>query len=195
MKPLNLRFAAVMLGYGGAMFLVYRDEVLGPFLAPLAVLTASVTADVLQHIGIAVVRDGAFLIHPAGFAYQVAYTCTGFVPVVTFIVCLLACSGSAKAKWSGIAVGVPVLIGVNLLRLTHLFYLGVYAPGAFAFAHEVMWEGLLAATFIGLWLGWLNRSQLRPASFRSVALSGRPEADCSRGEILSPSDDRKHGHR
>jgi len=36
LKRLNLRFAVIMLSYGGVVFLVYRDEVLGSFLAPFA---------------------------------------------------------------------------------------------------------------------------------------------------------------
>lgn len=156
MDRLNLRFAVIMMIYGGAVFLTYRDEVLGPFLTPLAVTTARMTAAILHGIGIEALRDKAMLQHPDGFAYDIAYTCTGFLPAVTFIVCILACSGTPGGKLAGIAFGVPVLIAVNLLRLVHLFYLGVYFPAAFGFAHELLWEGLLAIAFIGLWLGWLQ---------------------------------------
>jgi len=168
MTRLNLRFAVIMMIYGGAVFLVYRDEVLGPLLAPLAVLTARMTAGALGLIGMDALRDQAVLAHPDGFAYEIAYTCTGFLPAVTFIACILASSGTTGRKWVGIAWGVPLLIAVNLLRLTHLFYLGVNFPGAFGFAHEVLWEGLLAVSFIGLWLGWLHWSSKEA----SVSLPG-----------------------
>ncbi len=57
--------------------------------------------------------------------------------------------------------GVPILGAVNLLRLVSLFYIGLHFPGAFAWAHGVTWEGLLAAVFIGLWLGWIVWSERR----------------------------------
>lgn len=157
MKPLNLRFALIMTIYGALVSLLYRDEVLATPLAPLAVLTARVTAAILQSVGLPAQREEAILSHPDGFSYEIAYTCTGVLPAVTFIVCLLACSGSVREKLAGIALGVPVLLAVNLLRLVHLYYLGVYMPGAFGFAHEVMWEALLGVAFIGSWLVWLKR--------------------------------------
>jgi exosortase H (IPTLxxWG-CTERM-specific) len=160
-QGLNLRFAVIMTIYGGAVFLVYRDEVLGPILAPLAAWTAHITLVLVHGLGIDGVRDGAVLAHPDGFAYKVAYTCTGFFPITTFIACVLAYPGKWHAKRVGIAFGVPLLWVVNLLRLVHLFYLGVYIPDAFAPAHEVVWKGLVAVTFIALWLSWIRWSEKR----------------------------------
>lgn len=160
-KNLNLRFAVIMIIYGGAVFLVYRDEVLGPVLAPLAPWTAYVTLVLVHGLGIDAVRDGAVLAHPDGFAYEVAYTCTGFQPIATFIACVLAYPGKWHAKCLGIAVGVPLLWVVNLLRLVHLFYLGVYSPEGLTAAHEVVWQGLVAVTFIALWLSWIRWSEKR----------------------------------
>lgn len=154
MKRLNLHFVKVMLVYGGAIFLVYRDEVLGPSLAPLAVLTARMTLQLLRAVDVEVLQEGAKLSHPAGFAYEIAYDCTGFLPIVTFLVCVLAYSGPVSRKCAGIALGVPILLAVNLFRLAHLFYVGVHFPDEFTFAHEVLWEGLLTLVFCGLWWGW-----------------------------------------
>lgn len=165
-QGLNLRFAVIMAIYGGAVFLLYRDEVLGPVLAPLAAWTAHITLVLVRELGIDAVRDGAVLVHPDGFAYEIAYTCTGFLPVTTFIACVLAYPAKWHAKRVGIAVGVPLLWMVNLVRLVHLFYLGVYIPEAFVVAHEVVWEWLLAVIFIALWLGWIRWSEkpLNPAA-------------------------------
>ena len=161
LKQLNLRFVFIMLAYGGVVFLVYRDEVLGSFLAPLAEGTALITSELIRQIGIETLRDGAVLTHPNGFAYEIAYTCTGLLPGVTFIVCVLAYPGTLRNKWPGIALGVPALLVLNYLRLVNLFYIGVRFPRAFGFAHEVLWEGLLAVAFIGLWLSWIFWSNNR----------------------------------
>lgn len=194
MKQLNLRFPVIMMIYGVAVLVLYRDEVLGVALAPLAVLTARITAAILHTAGLAVQREEAILSHPDGFAYEIAYTCTGFLPAVTFIVCLLACSGSVKAKLAGIGFGMPALIAVNLLRLVHLYYLGVYVPGTFRVAHEVIWEALLAVTFIGLWVGWLNLAQRMPRS-RPVTPAGPSSATKQRQETPTrPERGRRNHH-
>jgi exosortase/archaeosortase family protein len=161
LKQFNLRFVLIMLIYGGIVFVVYRDEVLASVLAPLAEGTAFITSKLLCLFSVEVLREGAVLTHPDGFAYEIAYTCTGLLPGVTFIVCVMAYPGSLKSKWPGIVIGVPVLLAVNYLRLVNLFYIGVHFPGAFGLAHEVIWEGLLAVAFIGLWLSWIGWSNNR----------------------------------
>jgi exosortase/archaeosortase family protein len=155
LQGLNLRFAVIMTVYGGAVFLVYRDEVLAPLLAPLAAWTAHITLVLVHGLGIDAVCNGAVLANPRGFACNLAYNCTGFLLITTFIACVLAYPGTWRAKFVGIIFGVPLLWVANLLRLVHLFYLGVYIPEAFAHAHEVLWQWILAGTFIALWLTWI----------------------------------------
>jgi len=164
LKRLNLRFAVLMMIYGGVVFLVYRDEVLGSFLAPLAESTAFITCELMHHLGIDALRDGAVLTHSGGFAYEIAYTCTGVLPAVTFMACVFAYPGTLRNKWIGVAIGVPALLAVNYLRLINLFYIGVSFPGAFGLAHAVLWEGLLAISFIGLWMGWIGWSNNRQSA-------------------------------
>lgn len=158
LRRLNVGFAVIMVVYGGVVFLVYRDEVLGPFLRPLAELTASVTEGLVRLLGIEVLRAGAIIKHPDGFGFEIAYICTGFLPVVTFVVCVMAYPGPLARKWAGIAFGIPALLAVNFLRLVSLFYIGVRFPALFGLAHEVVWEGLLAVVFIALWVGWMRWS-------------------------------------
>lgn len=161
LRQLNLRFVVIMLAYGGVVFVVYRDEVLGRYLAPLAEWTAIVTSELIRWGGIDVLREGVVLTHSNGFAYQIAYTCTGFLPSVTFIACVLAYPGALHNKLFGILFCVPLLLAVNFLRLINLYYIGVCFPSSFGLAHEVIWEGLLAISFIGLWLGWIEWSAKR----------------------------------
>lgn len=158
---LNLRFAVILLSYGGAIFFLYRDEVLGSILAPLAAGTARLVFALLDSLGVDALREGAVITHPDGFAYEISYICTGLLPVVTFLVCVLAYPAAWRTKWLGMLIAVPILWAINLLRLVSLFWIGVHFPAAFAWAHEVVWEGLLAVTFISLWLGWMNWSGRR----------------------------------
>ena len=51
---------------------------------------------------------------------------------------ILASPGAMRRKVIGLAVGVPILIALNLTRLVHLFSLGVYHPEAFTLAHDIV---------------------------------------------------------
>ena len=55
--------------------------------------------------------------------------------------------------------GVPILILLNLARLVHLFYIGVYRPDLFKFFHERLWDNCLILCIIILWLSWLRWSE------------------------------------
>lgn len=153
-RKLNLRFAAVIVGFGGFALLTYPEEALGSFLNPLTMLTARMTLALLHWSGMEATRVATVISHPGGFAYEIYYRCTGFLPVAFLTVSILAYPGSLRRKIVGLAVGVPILIALNLTRLVHLFYLGVRKPDTFEFAHAVLWEGSLIVALLALWLGW-----------------------------------------
>lgn len=158
---LNLRFTVIMTLYSGAVFLAYRDEILGPVLTPLTPGTTGILVMLLHGIGIDVVRHGTILVHSGGFAARIVYGCTGVLPVIMFIGCVVAYSRRWPDIVAGMVFGVPLLWMINMLRLVSLFYLGVYHPQMFALAHEVVWQGILAMTFIALWLSWICWSEKR----------------------------------
>jgi exosortase/archaeosortase family protein len=171
LRASHLRFVAMMLLYGAVVALFYREEVLGQSLAPLTVLTARVTCYLLRTGGVEALQEGAVLTHPAGFSYEVGYTCTGFLPVATLMVCILAYPESFRTKPLGILLGSAALIGINLLRLTSLFYIGIHFPDSFALAHEVVWELLWVVAFIALWFGWIQWAGNRVARHVSPPLT------------------------
>jgi exosortase H (IPTLxxWG-CTERM-specific) len=163
-KQLNLRFVAVMTVFTGLVLLVYRADALGSLLAPLTALTARMTLVLLHWSGMEATRAATVISHPNGFAYEIYYRCIGFLPVAFLAASILASPGSLRRKVAGLAVGVPVLIGLNLTRLVHLFYLGVHNPAAFNVAHTLLWEGFLVLTILGLWLGWMGWSKSRTST-------------------------------
>jgi exosortase/archaeosortase family protein len=132
-------------------------------LDPLAGLVASLTQSVLLGIGIAAERAGTVLFVPGGFAYDVTIGCTGLLPAAVLTVAILASPGTWAAKQRGLVVGVPLLLTVNLLRLVHLFYLGIHAPRHFVLAHTLLWEGTMVLfTFVTwlLWTRWADRRKV-----------------------------------
>lgn len=149
-----LRWAAA-LGWLGVIVAAHAQGV-GPVrvLEPMAGWVASLTQASLHSIGIAARRAGTLLYVPGGFAYDVNIGCTGLLPAAVLAVAILASPGTTAAKQRGLLVGVPLVLAVNLLRLVHLFYIGVHAPGHFALAHSLLWEVALVLFTFATWLAW-----------------------------------------
>ena len=161
------RFAFIMAGFALALVFTYREDVLGAILLPLAHYTAQVTLVLLHVCGMEAARAATLIYHPDGFAYEIYYRCTGFLPVAILFVSIFAYPGALRSKFIGLAIGVPVLLALNLFRLVYLFYVGVHIPAAFDFAHYVIGESLLILATFGLWLAWIKwihppRKELAP---------------------------------
>ena len=150
------RFVVIMAGFALALVFTYRENVLGAILSPLTDYTARTTLVLLHMCGMEAARAATLIFHPAGFAYEIYYRCTGFLPVAILSAAIFAYPGSWRSKFFGLAIGVPVLLALNLFRLVYLFYVGVYFPAAFDFAHSVLGEGLWLLATLGLWLAWIK---------------------------------------
>jgi exosortase H (IPTLxxWG-CTERM-specific) len=174
LKQLNLRFACILTLYLGVVLLTDRDEVLGPILAPLTLFTADATYFLLSWLGVDAVREGNVIAHAQGFAYQIYYSCTGFILMLSLAVSILAYPSRLTEKTVGIALGVPILFVLNQVRLVHLFYVGIFDAEQFEYVHHVLWEYLMILIVASLWLSWASWSELRvwnarPRAFTSSA--------------------------
>jgi exosortase/archaeosortase family protein len=127
-------------------------------LAPLTGLVASLVQAMLHPLGIEAVRAGGTLYVPGVFGYEITVGCTGLVAGAVLTVAIVASPGARAAKTWGLLVGVPLVLAVNLLRLAHLFYIGIHAPWRFALAHSVVWEGAVVLVTFGVWLAWTRWS-------------------------------------
>src|SRR2546421_10087198 len=65
----DARFLAFMAVFTGFVFLLYREELVGPSLVPLTLWTARTTVLLLHWLGIEAVQAATVISHPEGFAY------------------------------------------------------------------------------------------------------------------------------
>jgi exosortase/archaeosortase family protein len=153
-KRQDKRFILTAALLMGAFLLLYREEFLGRWLAPWVDLTAQITLAALHLAGIEATRAATQIQHPGGFAYEIYYRCTGILPAAGLTILVIASSGSVRRKIGCLAAGIPALLALNLIRLVHLFHLGVRGSAAFGPAHDVFWEAVSIAATLGIWWWW-----------------------------------------
>ena len=147
------RFVSIVATFAVAVSVLFRDEIVGPFVLPLRLLTARAVLVLIRGVGIDAFREATALYHPGGFAYDLSRGCLGLIPAGFLIVGVLAYPSEGRRKLLALVVGVPVLFALNLVRLVHLFYLGVHDPDLFRPAHELIWQALIVVVVFLLWLG------------------------------------------
>ena len=152
----TFRFVVTMLSFTGVVLFLYRDSVLGAVLSPLATITAHATLVLLHLLGIEAAQVASQIYHPGGFAYEVYYRCTGILPAAFLAVAILAYPATWSRRAVGLALGVPILISLNLMRLVHLYCVGVHSPATFDFVHDYIWKWLLILATFGIWFGWMS---------------------------------------
>ena len=125
------------------------------FFQPLDEITASVTALTIDRLGLPVTAQSTVLTHPSGFRFRISYGCTGVVPLTIIVATLLLLPLSRHQRLTAIVLGTVLTLGVNVLRLTGLYFVGVHHPYDFVAVHE-WWSQVLVilgtAAFLLYWI-------------------------------------------
>jgi archaeosortase B (VPXXXP-CTERM-specific) len=88
------------------------------------------------------------------FSYAVVEECTAFALVFLYGAAVLAYPATWRQRVVGLAVGIPALFALNLIRLVTLAWVGLHIPERFEAVHLYWWQGFLIA-FTGLgWFAW-----------------------------------------
>jgi exosortase/archaeosortase family protein len=119
---------------------------------------------VLTWTGVGALRHGAYLYVPGTFAYEISLGCSGLLPAGLVTAAILATPATGAAKRRGLLVGVPLVLALNLVRLAHLFHVGMRSPRLFALAHTLWWEAAIVAATFAVWLVWSRRAALSRVS-------------------------------
>lgn len=116
--------------------------------------SAMVTGNVMQHAG--------------GFAIQVSNGCSGLEAVILLAAAVLAYPASWRSRAWGLMVGFIFIMGMNLLRVISLFYIGQYSRSWFDWAHLYAWDVLIIIDGFIVFLIWLRYLPM-PARQQAVA--------------------------
>jgi exosortase/archaeosortase family protein len=154
-KPPQLRFLAIMLGGAVLFWLVFRDGLLGTPLIALRAATAEAARIGLRITGIESLRLGTALYHSQGFAVEISRGCTGFVGAALLSLGVLAYPATSPRRMVGVTIVVPVFLTANLVRVIHLFHLGVSHSRFFPVAHQFLWQFGMVLIAVCMWSGWV----------------------------------------
>ena len=161
------RIAIVVCVFAVAAFLADHTATCARVLAPLDIMTARSVEQILVWLGSAPQRDGATLVEGGGFAYEIAFPCTGLMPAGLLAAAIIAAGGSLRARLWGAVAGTTAVLVLNFFRLVSLFYVGILFPRAFEIAHSVIWQGLTVLFVFGFFSLW-GRSVLSHTDNRAV---------------------------
>ena len=147
-----------------------------PGIEVLAIALAHVAAFALSVLGASVSLDGA-IIDADGFLAVVAAQCTGIELILVFAAAVLVCPVSLRARLWALLLGIPALCALNLVRVVSLLFVGVRFPEHFDTAHLVVWQTVMVAAALAMWLIWCKRSWYKQASGEGASTNHRLAGD------------------
>ncbi len=152
----GLRFVAVMaVFYLFSLTPIYRQALAGAVLS-----NAQAAHAILEALGEKSVLDGATLRSHGEAIITVEPGCTGFDYSWFLMAAIAAFPAPIFGKMVGLLAGVATLLGLNIVRVASLYWVGVHRPEHFAFVHEHLWAVVLNVVTVCLmvtWIVWVKR--------------------------------------
>ena len=153
-----LRFFLVFLLIQAVLFTAEltppgQQYIVQPFTAGLAS-----TSSLLISLTGRDISSSGVLIHDlqTDFGVEIAAGCNGVEAMILLVAVMLAFPAPWRYRLAGIAVGLAAIQGLNLVRIISLFYLGMWYPRAFEWAHLYLWQALIMLDVLLVFLLWVR---------------------------------------
>ena len=152
-KDILLKFGVLFVFFCAAFYAITR---LTPSsFAPLNNYTATTLGFLLQALGMHSTVEGA-LLSAGGFSVKIIDECSAIFVFILFSSFVLAYPTSLKNKAIGLIFGIPSLFVVNTLRLTVVFFAGLWRPDLFEYVHAYLWQTIMIILVFISCLAWLH---------------------------------------
>ncbi len=151
-----LLFAAVFLGTLALVPLLFQIEAVDRVLIErLNQGIARAGGAVIDLTGIDTsVRGTTIMAEDGAFSVDIVRECSGAYVMAVFIAAVLAFPSSWKEKLAGIAIGIPGVQAINLIRVVTLFHVGVWRPDLFEQTHIYVWQTGVIILSMAIWIFW-----------------------------------------
>jgi exosortase/archaeosortase family protein len=101
------------------------------------------------------------------FSIQIVKNCDAMEVNILFFSAMMAFPAAWSRRLTATLLGLAILVAANLIRICSLYYIGVYAHGAFELAHMQLFPLLLIITAVLEFILWTNWMQKRPSPTRA----------------------------
>jgi exosortase/archaeosortase family protein len=150
-------FAGLLVGF---QLLYYELIVDSTVFSGYMAVSGEVAAWLLRLCGEPVQASGGVL--TSSFSMAVKQGCDGLQAMSIVASGVLAFPGGRRFKLTGVALGVSLLLVLNLLRIASLFWAGVHWPTRFQLLHVHVWPAVLVLGAFVFWVAWALRSPRDP---------------------------------
>jgi exosortase/archaeosortase family protein len=149
----GLRFFALLLLASVVFWVFTLHTRLGPMQRAIAYLGAAVERGLMN--GKAVSYDDNIVVET--LTLNVNHECTGIFVFVLFASFVLAYPTTWRARFLGLAAGLPLLFAINVFRLATLARIVEVYPDAFFYFHEYVWQGFFMVIVLVGAITWAER--------------------------------------
>lgn len=150
------RFIALYIVYISlftGLYLFFKED-----LVFIRNLTAEIFSFSMNILGVTNSVNGNSLYFDEGItAVKVIDECTGIYEVLVYSSCVMAYSTTYQKKLLGIAFGIPAILGINMIRLICLGFVGVWHPEFFDYVHYYLWQITLILIIVLVVLIWIEK--------------------------------------
>jgi len=150
------KYVTISIGLTVALMLYYLF-LTGHSMQFITRWTALISYMALGIIDLPVSIDGV-IISTQGFSVRIIRECTVVGPVLVMGMGIFSYPASFRRKAWGVVWGTLIMLLVNQIRIASLFFIGIKFPVLLEVAHLVIWQGILIAIGIVIWLIWVEKA-------------------------------------
>jgi len=152
-------FAVLIIAFEVPLAFETVDENL---VLPFTRALTSVSGGALRAVGEQVAVSGT-TIAGACFAVDIRNGCNGLEATLFLVAATLAFPAPWRQRLIGAAVGAVVIQGVNLIRIITLYLIGCHRRAWFDTFHLAVWQTIVFACAVLLFVAWTRRVKLADA--------------------------------
>lgn len=172
-------FLAIQLTLFGVNMLNWVQQHL---VLPWTVLLARLCAALVTWFDASAAAAGKVLWNThSGFGVSIEPGCNGIEACIVLFAAIVAFPERWRHKLLGLVSGFVAVQALNVVRVISLFYLGQWSTGAFNFAHEYLWQGLIMLDVLVVWLLWVRAGDRAAA----LAADGAPLPGSGSGSAVA----------
>ena len=134
----------------------YLSEKFDPQFTWFMAATADITGFFLKMLGLSV-QSGGRIVSLPNFSVEIVGECTGLYEMLIFLAAVIAYPSGWRKKLIGAGLGIPILYGINIVRMVFITLVGNWSPKTFDFMHMYFWQVAMILIILSVWVLWIEK--------------------------------------